>query len=424
MNIVSNCRKHISLVAIGVLFFLPLLPVYGGGLPTGDVAGDMALSGFYRWPGAMPDVPGKLLREESLVLPEGMPAAYEATRILYSSVDARWNSGLIPVSGMLFVPVGEPPVEGWPLVAWAHGTLGVADICAPSWSGLRDRDASYINRWLEQGFAVVATDYQGLGGPGPHPYSVWQAEGRSVLDSIRAAQAARPKVISLRAFIAGQSQGGGAALGAATLASAYAPELDILGAVVSGPNSTFPDGPVDLPARETSTVFLRLASGGLREHSPVLESILTDQGMQLLSITRKACTREIGQKARDLGIGSVSDVLSISPQRLQSIASPTTDMQATKIGFPILIASGKADNTITPIRQYAVAAALCAAGNNVTWLLFDGMGHDGAMHASLEDAFSFAGMRLSGGFPVSNCPDIHPPGPPGWRDPNAIFNDD
>jgi hypothetical protein len=38
----------------------------------------------------------------------------------------------VVVSGALFLPNGEPPAGGWALVAWALGTSGIADICAPS----------------------------------------------------------------------------------------------------------------------------------------------------------------------------------------------------------------------------------------------------------------------------------------------------
>jgi hypothetical protein len=189
-----------------------------GTLPVGPAAGDTELSAFYRGPEAMPALPGVLLRSESMPVQAQMPAAAQALRLLYSSTDERWHSGLVAVSGALYLPTGKPPAEGWPLLAWAHGTLGIADACAPSWTGLRERDAAYINRWLAHGFAVVVTDYQSLGGPGPHPYTFWQAEGRSVLDSIRAARAIRPGLIANRTFLAGQSQGGGAALGAAILA--------------------------------------------------------------------------------------------------------------------------------------------------------------------------------------------------------------
>ena len=46
----------------------------------------------------------------------------------------------------------------------------MADICAPSWVGYSTRVEAFLNAWLARGFAIAATDYQGLGTPGPHPY--------------------------------------------------------------------------------------------------------------------------------------------------------------------------------------------------------------------------------------------------------------
>lgn len=159
-----------TVLVIGVLPVAAAVAQVQAGNPqltTGPKAGDQDLSPFYRWTEALPGRPGVMLREEA------MPAQPEITsaakRILYTSADARWRSGIIPVSGTLYLPTGEPPRGGWPLVAWAHGTLGVADSCAPSWTGHKPRDATYINSWLKNGFAVVASDYQGLGGPGPIP---------------------------------------------------------------------------------------------------------------------------------------------------------------------------------------------------------------------------------------------------------------
>lgn len=395
-----------------------------GVLPVGPDAGDLDLSSFYRWDEAMPDSPGALLRTEALEGQPELPAAGETTRLLYSSTDWRWNSGQVAVSGTLFLPEGAPPSGGWPLLAWAHGTLGISDACAPSWTGFRDRDASYINRWLEQGYAVVATDYQGLGGPGPHPYSQWQAEGRSVLDSIRAAFQARPALLSGEAFLAGQSQGGGAALGAATLSGDYAPELAILGAVITAPNSTFPDGPVSLPPRGSNTVFLTLATGGLRDDAPDIEDILTPEGLDLLDVARQACTRDIVMRARELEVASPLDLLTVSPEALNEMRLPTTDQPLQPIGFPLMLATGQADHTIPPMHQYAVASALCVSDNAVSWHVYDGMGHDGVMHRSLEDAFAFARARRAGDPPASSCDSLQPPGPPGERDPDALFNDD
>jgi hypothetical protein len=43
---------------------------------------------------------------------------------------------------------------------------------------------------------------------------------------------------------------------------------------------------------------------------------------------------------------------------------------------------------------------------------------------SLEDAFAFVGARLGGKDDGSSCATLQRPGPPGERDPDALFNDD
>lgn len=395
-----------------------------GQLPTGTVAGDMDLSPFYRWTAPLPGKSGALLREEPMPGQPDITAASKGLRILYTSEDARWGSGQVPVSGVLYVPKGKVPAGGWPILAWAHGTLGIADACAPSWTGFRARDAVYINRWLEAGFAVVLTDYQGLGGPGPHPYLYWQAEGRSVLDSIRAARAGRTKLIANKALIAGQSQGSGAALGAARLSRRYAPELNVVGVVATGVVSTFPDGPVALPVRNSANMFLSFVSGGLRDGAPPIESLLSAQGKDLLQTARQACTKEIGLAARRLKVGGLADTLSVSLDELAAIRIPVTDMPSERLGLAVMVGTGLADATTPPLRQYGAVAALCASGDKVYWRRYEGLGHDGAMHGSFEDAVAFARAGLRGTPLPSSCSDLSPPGPPGVRDPKAPFNDD
>lgn len=399
-------------------------PPATGALPTGPAAGDADLSPFYRWTGDLPATRGAVLRREPAKAPPEAPAAGEAVRLLYVSSDGRWGSGAVPVSGLLFLPKSPAPAEGWPLVTWAHGTLGVADVCAPTWTGLRARDAAYVNRWLEAGFAVAATDYQGLGGPGPHPYLHWPAEGRSVLDAARAALSDPRNRISNRVLIAGQSQGAGAALGAARLAKTYAPELKILGVVATGVNSTFPDGPVKLPIRNSANMFLSVVTGGLRDDAPALETLLSSKGQALYLASQKGCTAEIGALARELKVGDLGEAFTVPLEELARWRTPVTDMPQEPIGVPIMIGTGLADATITPLRQYAAASALCAAGDRVTWRTYEGLGHDGAMHGVFDDALAFAQARLGGQTPAANCTELAQPGPPGERNPNAPFNED
>src|SRR3954454_7475389 len=93
-------------------------------------------------------------------------------------------------AGTLPIPKGRAPKGGWPVVACAHGTTGIADSCAPTRDspanpvhGLNAYAYPLLQRWLKSGYAVVRTDYEGLGTPGAHPYLIGRSEGRSVLDS-------------------------------------------------------------------------------------------------------------------------------------------------------------------------------------------------------------------------------------------------
>src|SRR3954470_14095267 len=141
------------------------------------------------------------------------------------------------VSGTIAVPKGKAPKGGWPVISWAHGTVGIADACAPSKIGTQaNYDSPLLNSWLKAGYAVVRTDYEGLGTPGPHPYLIGSSEGRSTLDMVRAARKLNPD-IGKQLVIAGHSQGGQAALFAASLAKKWTPELKLNGTVAFAPVS-------------------------------------------------------------------------------------------------------------------------------------------------------------------------------------------
>lgn len=264
-----------SLVALAVILSLAASTARADSLlPLGPKVGDQNLSPFYRWSETLPESPGVMLRKEPMLAQGEITSSALAERILYTSSDFRWHAGIVPVSGTLYLPKGEPPAGGWPLVAWAHGTLGISDACAPSWTGHKPRDATYIQRWLESGFAVVATDYQGLGGPGPHPYLIWQAEGRSVLDAVRAALSAYRGRLAPKVFVTGQSQGSGAAMGATVIAKSYAPDVPLVATVATGLVSTFPDGPYTPPQTTSigSPIYtsLMLLGGSLPDGAPRL----------------------------------------------------------------------------------------------------------------------------------------------------------
>jgi hypothetical protein len=394
-------------------------------LPVGPLVGDQDLSPFYRWNSAPPLRPGVMLRQEPVPLPGEIVHAGLAQRILYSSTDLRWKSGIVPVSGTFYLPKGAPPAGGWPLVAWAHGTLGVADGCAASWAGHKPRDATYIERWLENGFAVVATDYQGLGGPGPHPYLNWEAEGRSVLDGARAALATYKDRLAPKVFVSGQSQGSGAALGATRIAPAYAPDVPLQATVATGVVSTFPNGPYKAPATAIGSphyVSMLMIGGGLPDGSPTPDALASDKGKLLLEAAREGCSEQMRAVARHHGITAANAF--VEPlDKIEARLTPVTDMSAVRLPVPVLLGTGLADTTLSPRRQYGAVVAFCSAGSNVTWKTYAGASHNGGLLASFPDALALFRTVLAGQQVAGNCNALAEPGAPGPRAEGLLFND-
>ena len=172
-------------------------------------------------PASVAGKPGSIIRVWPLQ--GGGPAGADSFRILYRSTGL--NGEPIAVSGSIFIPSGPAPAGGRNGRAWAHPTTGVVPSCGPS---LMPDDAGMIwglTDMLAQGYVVTATDYPGLGTPGPHPYLIGVSKGRAVLDSVRAA-------INLPS--AGASNRF-ASLYAGELAACYAPDLKLVGVAAATP---------------------------------------------------------------------------------------------------------------------------------------------------------------------------------------------
>lgn len=219
--------------------------------------------------------------------------AVKSWQMVYRSNDALGQANA--VSGTVIVP--KTPWIGLgrrPVVGVAAGTRGLGDECAPSYtlSTGTDYEGLFIANLLSKGFAVVVTDYEGLGMPGPHTYVVGQSEGRALLDSVRAAQRLSGTGLSSSnpVGLMGYSQGGGAAGWAGELAGSYAPELKVKGIIAGGV-------PADLGAVADSAdggpvvALILMAAIGLDSAYPELDldSYLNAKGQKLFSEASETC---------------------------------------------------------------------------------------------------------------------------------------
>jgi pimeloyl-ACP methyl ester carboxylesterase len=177
--------------------------------------------------------PGTVLTSAPATLPPELAPLATGKRIQYVSTDV--NGTVIPATGLILTPRSY---EQNKVVVWAHGTTGLADKCAPStnqavfWHEARVAVASL----LKHGWTVAAPDYPGLGTPQAHPYLVGASEGRSIIDSVKAARNL-DSALSTQYIVDGHSQGGQGALFANQLAPASDGNLVLKGTASIAPVS-------------------------------------------------------------------------------------------------------------------------------------------------------------------------------------------
>jgi pimeloyl-ACP methyl ester carboxylesterase len=401
--------------------------------PPDQRFGDGGVSAFYRLEGRPPLGPGRMIRTEPLEADKLPTEAGQGFRMLYSSKSGVGRQRPIVVSGQVFLPRTPMPDGGWPIVAWEHGTTGIADVCAPSWRGFLKRDRAYLNRWLDEGFAVVATDYQGLGTVGPHPYLLYRPEGYSALDGIRAAVSAYPGALRNQIVLVGQSQGSGAALGAAWLAPAYAPKLHVLGVVATGlvvdfveqagaPHKPLPVTYGDAESLSAAFAILEVEGTDQSLHPQTdTRSVMTAKGVTLSRVARTACLGDLSKAADALGVAT-PELFTAALKRFEIGKWRASHIPGSRIAVPVFAGTGLADTEASLPGQYNAVAAMCDAGTNVTWREYPGLTHNGALNGSLVDSVPFVKALMSGPPTGSNCASIAPPGPPQAPTPGIPFN--
>ncbi len=353
--------------------------------------------------------PGSIIRVEPM---RGAPMGASAFRVLYRSQDRKGDA--IAVSGVIVVPKGTPPRSGRPVVAWAHGTTGIARKCAPSLRPTVFRTMHGLRDFLARGYIVTATDYPGLGTAGPHPYLVGVSEGRAVLDSVRAARNFKNADASDRFALWGHSQGGHAVLFAGELAREYAPELHLVGIAAAAPATEL--GPLikmDLPSITGKILGAYALKAWSEVFSLSLANIVLERSTLVFDRLSNFCNETYGQDFSILlaeqplereGFLAV-DILTVEPwARLMRENTPKRETR----GLPVFIVQGSADTIVHPNVTANFMRDLCRRGTPVSFVGIADGDHDasairGAKHAARWIAARFAGRaeRNSCGSPLT-----------------------
>jgi hypothetical protein len=362
---------------------------------------------FYAPPASLPARPGDVIATVATQYGNGTVAT--STAIKYRSTSATGAPNY--VIGTLLVPRAAWAGPGRrPVVAFAPGTQGIGDTCAPSRTlpGGNYYEQLNVNAMLQRGWAVAITDYEGLGTPGDHTYVVKDAEAHALLDLVRAAQRLPGSGVAADAPVAlwGYSQGGQASAAAAEAEPTYAPELDVRGVVAGGIPSDLAGVAEHLNGPGNAFfAFLAFAAVGLdAAYADLdLEPYLNDAGRALFEQGRTACVGSglllgIGQRIENLTTSNPLDdpawQARIAEQRLGEVAPQA----------PVFQYHGTLDEIIPVGQGRTLRDDWCAAGAPVEYREYPFTDHVLGVSVGDADGLTFLDDRFAGEPFTPTCP--------------------
>ncbi|HVV66510.1 MAG TPA: alpha/beta fold hydrolase [Candidatus Saccharimonadales bacterium] len=327
-----------------------------------------------------------------------------ALRVLYRSQQA--NGTATFSSGMVFIPNNDNSGTPRPVVAWAHGTVGMGDQCAPSRTQNPTSNIDWVNAMLAKGWVVTATDYAGLGTPGTEGYLVGGDEAKDVLNSVRALQYIPSAHAGATFAVFGHSQGGHSALFTAAEASTYAPDLHLVGTVAAAPAA-------ELVAllNETSGTTLDWVIGPevLESWPPVYpglnpQAVTTKFGYNNYKkianqcIVAAALQGQVRNKFKQQFFST--DVAKI-PAWNAAAQSETAPILAPP--QPVLVAESLSDKVVLPNTTALYIKQACQAGSDLTSIWINNVSHQDIPSIISPQVISWINSRFQGQASISNC---------------------
>ncbi|MBL7490746.1 alpha/beta hydrolase [Frankia sp. AgB1.9] len=381
----GQARRVLGCLVAALAFAAPL---------AGCSAGSSAAAGGATAQSLAPGAPGSLITATPVA---GAPAGITAWRVIYHTRDQ--NGADVAASGLVLSPApghgGTVPSGGRRVVAFGHGTTGVADACAPSLAQPALTAVGSTFSLVQQGYVVAAADYIGLGTPGDHAIYVARPAAQALLDVVRAARALPAAHAGSDMIIWGYSQGGQAALAAGVM-TGYAPELRVRGVVAMAPLADLPRSLASLrDENDTGVAYILMAAYGVSVAYPSvnLSADLTTHGKRLLSILQHKCAVDLVTASTGL---TEAQVFLHDPLTIEPYVSRFAAQRKAVIGAmpPLLLLQGDADNVIRQPITDGVVRDLCAAGTAVDYHRYPNAGHSTVFSTSSRDMYTWIANRF------------------------------
>ena len=346
-----------------------------------------------------PDVPGALLSSE----PVDIGDLGVAWRVTYRSTSVAGDP--IEVTGTIAAPAGDAPGPR-PVLSIAHGTTGMADECAPSLRFPNESSIAVMAPFLERGWVVVASDYEGMGGPGIHPYVVGESEARGVFDIVRAAQSMPGVGADGPLVVWGHSQGGHAAMHVAERWQDLAPDLDLVGVAAGAPPSQFPLLSAFLQGSAYQGYLVMAAASMAVTYDELdLEAVINPAKLHLMDELENGCTGHIFDVFNEIpyeDLLSVDDIFAIPEWNARLLENDTNQLPNQ---VPVVILHGDLDQQIPVLSSAALFAQLCAFADHAPLerRVYEGEGHSSVVPAYLDDLTAWLEARVAGEPATDQC---------------------
>ena len=335
---------------------------------------------FYQPPaGYQHAEPGTVLRSRDVELAflGLIRQRFTATQLLYRTTDMHGNPEATVTT--VLVPTERSDQQPCPIVSYQCAIDAVADRCFPSYAlrrgarslgSLAQLEFLLISAALAEGWAVSIPDHEGLHGTWGAPLE----PGYHVLDGLRAATSMQNLGLSDDAPLGlwGYSGGGLATAWAAEVAGTYAPELNIVGAVLGSPvgdlghtfrrlNGTFYSGLPALVVAALSHIYPEL--------DQVIQEHATDEGKTMLlsieKLTTVGAVLRLIRKDMDALVDRPLQELLDSPEIQKVFADIKLGTCAPKP--PVLIVQAVHDRIVSVDDIDDLAQTYMAGGSDVTY---------------------------------------------------------
>ena len=387
-----------------------LIPLVLCGLPAPNVRAEaqtslrrsdaqrvLPITKFYDVPDPLPNgKPGTLIRFQEFSQYQ-IPFSITAVRILYHSRSASGED--VASSGVVLYPYGKkPPSGGWPVIAWAHGFSGVARACAPSL--MRNiGHAPFLSMYVNLGYAVVATDYAGLGTRFRNAFLDGSSNAADVINSVPAARAAVSE-LGQRWVAMGEAEGGLTAIAVAEKENEIR-DPSYLGAVAISDLASVKEIFDQSGAGSSSPILASLAYG-IKTVDPRFQAsdILTEKGLALYQDIGQSC-------AENKTAAELSSAQTVKPD-WENNAFVRQYFERNNPGHipafgPILVISRDGRAAIVITATAPAIGRMCKQGDRVQWQRYPDLDPGGVIGDTVRDQIGWIEGRFAGRPPATNC---------------------